>query len=310
MGENPIDNTTWDATIVADSPKDLAIQAAVEPIWQQTYNYYANISGLGGLGATQNADSKGIEAEINYNPTPNWTMKATFGKQDTNYSNVLSEFDAWYAVRNPFWQAAKAEDFLLPQYQHLATYTTNGGRQVDLRNFMTSYGFTSDIRLDHPDRWTNVTEYYNINVLPNVQLNRDLEGQSAPGQRKYRGSLLTTYNFSEGRLRGIFVGGSERWESKSVIGYYGKASGASGTQLDISDTTRPIYDDANSYTDFWVGYQRRIMNDKVRMKIQLNVVNAFESGDLQVVGVNYDGSPYGFRIVDPRQFILTTSFDF
>jgi hypothetical protein len=26
--------------------------------------------------------------------------------------------------------------------------------------------------------------------------------------------------------------------------------------------------------------------------------------------VNYDGSPYAFRIVDSRQFVFTTSFDF
>jgi hypothetical protein len=52
------------------------------------------------------------------------------------------------------------------------------------------------------------------------------------------------------------------------------------------------------------------MNNKVNWKTQLNVSNVFENGGLQVVGVNYDGSPYSFRIVDPRQFILTTSFEF
>jgi len=46
------------------------------------------------------------------------------------------------------------------------------------------------------------------------------------------------------------------------------------------------------------------------MKIQLNINNVFESGSLRPVGVNYDGSPYSFRIIDPRQFVLTTTFDF
>jgi hypothetical protein len=237
-------------------------------------------------------------------------MKLTYGNQDAQYSNVLLEFNAWYDVRNPVWQAAKASDYLLPQYQGLAKYTTSGGREVDLTNFWTSYGFASEVRLDEPFGNTNVANYYNINVNPQVLLARDLDGQSAPGQRKNRTSFLTNYSFVEGKLKGWAVGGVERWEDKSIIGYYGKASGANGTQLDVSDTTRPIYDDANFYTDLWVSYTRKVFNDKVRMKLQLNVVNAFENGGLQTVAVNYDGSPYAFRIVDPRQFILTAGFDF
>jgi outer membrane receptor protein involved in Fe transport len=306
MGEDPT-SADWNNTIADNSPKDLAIRAATEPIWQQSYTYYDN---LPSIGATQNAKSKGVEAEINYNPIPNWTMKLTFGKQDTSYSKVLTQFDEWYAQRSPVWQAAKASDYLLPQYAHLAKYTTSGGREVDLTNFMTSYGFNTEITLDNKDGWTNVENYYNAVVTPQVLLNRELEGQSAPGQRKYRWSYLTSYNFTEGRLNGFFVGGSQRWESKSVIGYYGKASGANGTQIDVSDITRPIYDGDNFYTDVWVGYQRRIMQDKVRMKLQLNVGNVFESGGLRPVSVNLDGTPYAFRIIDPRQFILTASFDF
>jgi hypothetical protein len=46
------------------------------------------------------------------------------------------------------------------------------------------------------------------------------------------------------------------------------------------------------------------------MSLQLNVVNAFEDGHLQVTSVNYDASPYGFRIIDPRQFIFSATFEF
>jgi len=43
--------------------------------------------------------------------------------------------------------------------------------------------------------------------------------------------------------------------------------------------------------------------------VQLNVRNIFERGRLQAVAVNPDGQPYAYRIIDPRQFILTTTFD-
>jgi hypothetical protein len=285
-----------------------AVRAAAADIWKQSYTYYDDLPGS--IYATRNAESKGVEAQVTYNPSPNWTMKFTFGKQDTKYSGVLKEFDAWYAVRNPVWQAAKAADYLLPQYQNLATYTTSGGRAVDLTNFWTSYGFRPEVRLDEPNGNYDVATYYSTVVTPQYLLARDLDGQSAPGQRKYRWSYLTTYNFDEGKLKGWFVGGSQRWEDKAVIGYYGKASGANGTQLDLSDTTRPIFDEANWYTDVWFGYQRRIMDNKVRMKLQLNVDNVFEGGGLRAVAVNYGGSPYAFRILDPRRFVLTASFDF
>ncbi|MCB1106333.1 MAG: hypothetical protein KDK74_16530, partial [Cephaloticoccus sp.] len=80
--------------------------------------------------------------------------------------------------------------------------------------------------------------------------------------------------------------------------------------LDYSDVTRPIFDDGNYYTDLWVSYRTKILNDKVGMKLQLNINNVFESGGLRPVGVNFDGSPYAFRIIDPRQYVLTATFDF
>ena len=43
--------------------------------------------------------------------------------------------------------------------------------------------------------------------------------------------------------------------------------------------------------------------------MQLNVNNVFENGHLQPVAVNPDGTPWAFRIVDPRQFILSVKFD-
>ena len=43
--------------------------------------------------------------------------------------------------------------------------------------------------------------------------------------------------------------------------------------------------------------------------MQLNVRNVFENGRLQPVAVNPDGRPYAYRIIDPRQFIISTSFD-
>jgi len=74
--------------------------------------------------------------------------------------------------------------------------------------------------------------------------------------------------------------------------------------------TRPIYDKANFYTDLFVNYKTRVWHDKINMTVQLNVENVFEDGHLQTVGINYDGTPYAYRIIDSRKFTLTTTFDF
>ncbi len=56
-------------------------------------------------------------------------------------------------------------------------------------------------------------------------------------------------------------------------------------------------------------YGSKLFENKVGVKIQLSVRDALESSHLQAMGANPDGTPYTFRIVDPRQFILTTTFN-
>ncbi len=307
MGQDPRDTTTFGANLTQQ--QEDAVQAGAEKIWQLPYNYYGSV---GNIGATADTEAKGWEASLNYN-TGNWRNRLTASKQVSVNSNVLKQFDSWYNKRNPVWQAAKAADYLLPQYQSFATYTTTGGTPVDITNFWTSYGFRSEVRLNDAFGNTNVANYYQINVTPQIALSKDLEGQAAPNQRKYHLAYNTGYDFTTGRLAGISVGGAERWEDKSVIGYFGKTShtnSAIPNLLDTSDTSRPIYDKANAYTDLYVRYKRKVWSNRVTMTLQVNVVNAFETGHLQVTAVNYDGTPWGYRIIDPRQFIFTAGFDF
>jgi len=309
-GRNPTDES-WDANI--PTAEETAIQAAAAEIWQLPWDYYESRPYT--RGATRNAEARGMEAEINYNPTSTWTMKLTFGKQDTQYASVLKEFEPWYADRLAVWSAARATDYLLPQYQQFASYTTFGGREVDLQNFWTeSFGYNTSLFPETANGFANPSAYFDGIVGPQLALDRDLEGQSVTGQRKYRWSFLTTYTFTEGRLKGFGIGGNQRWEDKAVIGYFGEASGVNSYNgspvLDKADISRPIFTPANDYTDLWISYRRPIFEDKVKMKLQLNISNVFESGELRPVAVNYDGTPYSYRIIDPRQFVLTASFEF
>ncbi len=146
--------------------EELAVEAAAEKIYQLPYLYYSSLPGA--ITATGDAVATGMEIQLNYN-TRNWRNRLTFGKQITRNSNVLKEYDAWFAYRNPVWQAAKASDYLLPQYQSLATYRIgdpNTGTEVNLTNFWTSYGFTSAVRNTNTDGNTNVANWVANSLFP------------------------------------------------------------------------------------------------------------------------------------------------
>ena len=278
--------------------------------------------------ATQSNDAKGIEVQLTYNPVPNWTMKLTGGKQTTIYSNVAPEFTSWAENRMATWTTAVATD--MPE-----TVMLRGSRETSLRNFWSAYGYNKDITLDNNYGWTNSKNYYDGVVTAGYNDVKSQEGLVSPAQRRYSASFLTSYSITTGKLNGVSFGGSARWADKAAIGYYGigydewKAAGldtmtaaqwmtlTTAQQTDLKtkymtlkDRTRPIYDDATTNIDLFLAYTRKIYNDKVRMRIQFNVRNAFEGCHLQPIGANVDGSLAAYRIIDGREYILSTTFDF
>jgi hypothetical protein len=80
--------------------------------------------------------------------------------------------------------------------------------------------------------------------------------------------------------------------------------------LTASDPNQPVYDHGNYYTDLWIAYSRKIYHDKMGLKIQLNANNVTEDGHLQPIGIDWDGTPFAYRIIDSREFVLTTTFSF
>ena len=61
--------------------------------------------------------------------------------------------------------------------------------------------------------------------------------------------------------------------------------------------------------DVFGGYDLRLFNNRVRSHVQLNVRNIQENGRLQAYNANPDGTLTRFRIIDPREFVLSISFD-
>ncbi|BET66401.1 hypothetical protein ASA1KI_13190 [Opitutales bacterium ASA1] len=287
-------NTQWDISSETD-------QRALYDMIQLPYLYYSGVA----AGATQQSKAKGVELQLTYNPTPSWTMKLTGAKNEASYTSVAPQYDEWLAERLPVWESLTSTipDFVDP----------NNGRAYSLRNFWTGYGFTNVAYIENTNGNVSPQAYFNNVVASEVANAKALEGAVSPLSRKYRASFLTNYTVREGKWKGNSFGGSLRWESKAAIGYFGKVGNPiqAPTVINIADITRPVWgDNGNYYTDLWISHTRRIYNDKIRMKIQLNCNNAFEGGRLLATHVNLDGSPWAYRIIDPRVWQLSASFEF
>ena len=236
-------------------------------------------------------ESKGYEVEMTYNPTRNWRIKFTGAQQIAIDAAIGPEQFNYWQQRLPVWTTARGD-----------SVPGNGdGKGAPYWTTIPVLGG------DTPE-----TAYYNGLISPYLFSVANV-GKPRTQVRKYRWNTVTNYTFTEGRMKNVSIGGAVRWEDKGSIGFYGAAPSKlpgsfNGVVLEL-DPNRPIWDPARFYFDLSAGYRFKLFNDKVRANVQLNVRNAFEDGRLQAVAANPDGSIYAWRIVEPRRFILSASFD-
>lgn len=232
------------------------------------------------IASTSDVKSTGYELEVAYNPTRFWTMKVTGAKQDTIDDNLAPDIQRYIEERMPVWTTVRDDEGNL--------------------------WWTMDGAFGGPEA------FFNSIVNTPLRLATANQGKSRNQVRKWRFNALTNVQLAgftdHAWLRNVSLGGAVRWESRSAIGYLGDPD-PDGVIRSL-DPEQPVWDDARAYFDFNASYRTRLFNDRVSTRFQLNVRNAFEGGRLQAVGVNPDGSPHTFRIIDPRQFIVTATFDF
>jgi hypothetical protein len=260
----------------------------------------------GTLSATQDYVSRGDELEINLNASRAWTVSASVTKTEAINKNAGGTIEDWIATRMPVWTTVEDPRF---------TQASPGGAALPVgatghllwRNILGS-SFTTNNYNATNSAATNYTTF----VEGPLAVYRQLEGRPRPQIRRYAAKFNTRYQLSgltENRiLKNVNVGGSLRWQDKGAIGFYGVQSlPASITAL---NPNRPIYTPAETYIDLFVGYRTRLFREKVRARFQLNVKNVQENGGgLQATQAFPDGTPLAYRIIDPRQFILSASFE-
>jgi len=229
-------------------------------------------SPLVGVFTTADRAAKGQELTIIGNPTPNWTFRLAASRLANRQRNLAPDVRAYYNEKMPFYRA---------QNQGL----TMSGSTVTLADRIleaqTAYGLM-DTR-------------EGVQVFPSSEYTVRLTGKYTFGR--------------ETRFRGSSIGGSARWSSAPIIGYY-------RTSANVFDSTRSFRGEDPVYVDLFLTHERKIFRD-IRWRVQLNISNLLDDADpLPVAAINsadsanYTWVPYRYRPVDGRVFTLTNTFSF
>ena len=244
------------------------------------------------IAATNDVEAKGTEIEININPNREWTISASLTDTRSITTNISSTLDRWINERRAVWPTIM--DPTGPD--HLIGTADDG----DVPWFTTNYGGSQ-----------TASENFDVFVGTPYNVFKQLEGKNNPQIRRYKARISTNYRLagitSDSIWSNVNIGGAIRWEDKGAIGYYGVQQ-LPDIITDL-DADRPIWDKSRFYFDLFIGYRTKMWKDKVSARFQLNVRNIQEGGRLQPIAACPDGTPTTYRIVDPRQFILTASFD-
>lgn len=225
------------------------------------------------LAVTADVVSKGYEFELTANPIENLRLSFNASKSEVVNSNVggdsLTEFVEY--LEPLLRETIVGEMPMWGGYNPITTTSWNG--------FMSQY------------------------TLMKLQ-----EGTSVAELRKWRYNVVANYNFSDGRFKGLGIGGSYRWQDKVAIGY---------PLIPLTQTTHtfdldnPIYGPSEDFIDLWASYSMPL-SDKIDWKIQLNIRNAFADDKLIPIAVQPDKgfSIAGARIAPTQEWFITNTFSF
>ena len=201
--------------------------------------------------------SDGFEFQVTANPTRSWRLQANYALTDAVEENKFLEWKNWEAMTTPFLQP--------------------------YRNVVTASG----------DTIAEEIELYQGELRSQTES----DGLGKLGNRRHKVSLVTRYGFSTGWLRGAYIGGAYRHQSKMYTG--------------LDPVTKAVVH-SNSYwrADLLAGYTVQGLRNNRRLSFQLNVFNLFNERDPLVTRFADDGSVFREVVQPPTTWRFTTNFEF
>ena len=242
---------------------------------------------INGLGETSDYTAKGLEMEATYNPTRNWRIMANVAKQETVQSNLLPFTRSLIAKMRPIWDKL-------------------GGTPYG--NYPPGWQPGDPI----PANYQLLRDWLDTNVLVPYSTYIATAGTKTAEQRKWRANLVTSYTFSRESpfgpaLRGWSIGTGIRWEDKVAIGYPYKRNADQSVSIDIA---HPYYGPRDTNVDGWIGYGRKVWQNRVNWKVRLSATNLIGGTSLIPISVQPWGETASVRIPPEKRWYLTNTFDF
>ncbi len=245
----------------------------------------ANTGGNNLIRNTQDFIAKGTEIEAILNPTPSWRVMFNAAKQETVVGNT----------------AKPIIDFL----NDPTVMTLGDGSQTSI---LDAWGDPNKLGAFYNVE-SQVNQLSDIAGTINNQINfaQSQDGLVSQELREWRVNVVTNYQFLEGRMRGVNVGGAYRWQDAPAIGYQLRTGGDGARLLDIAS---PIFGDSDTKVDAWIGYEKSLRNNSVDWKIQINLRNVLDEGALVPVTANPNGTIPVYSLANGRTWELTNTFRF
>lgn len=234
---------------------------------------------------TSDVRAKGNELEIEARPTSNWNIIANVAKVETVQTNIAPYLNQLRAGMNTIMtQLAN---------RPRGSYGPGGSNTgITLGDFLLA---TVD--------------------APLAQFNA-LNGQITSEQAKWSANIFANYTFArESMLKGWSAGAGARWKDKAAIGYPARietVTPATGTPFTrtVVDITHPYYAKDSFAIDAVVTYRRKVWNDKINWKVQLNANNIIAEDGAIPIRTQVDGSTAIARIPVERRWYITNTFEF
>jgi hypothetical protein len=222
--------------------------------------------------------SEGYEAEIVANPTRNWRISLSGAQAKATASNIGRPWVRFIEERSPIWAANST--------------------------------------LTGPDNTNTTIGTRYLAIIQTLNQMKQADGQKVENGRDWRVNFVTRYAFTEGVIRGSFVGAGYRFRSPQNLGYLAATvpnefplPGAPAQVL-VPARNAPIDGDVVSETELFFGYSRRL-GKRVNWRVQLNIRNVFDDQDAMAQRANItSGFVTVYAVPEPRSFILTNTFTF
>ena len=227
---------------------------------------------IDGTGGTRDKHVEGYELSVTASITSNWSITARLAYTDGVALNSYPDQIEWLTDPNG----------RLGGYGGLSYYENPAWASLPMGSgSSTIASYIADFKDD-------------------LQASVLSDGITLPKNIPWKSNFFTRYTFSDGRLKGLYIGGGVRYQDKPDLGY-GFGPGGELTRL---------FGTSYLNAEALVGYSFKHVLGFERFSLQLNVKNLLDDDSYLVTRRNTDGEIAAVTYPRARLWRLTANFEF